>query len=69
MTSTSAQAVSFSDEEGRYLSLEVQKGPGSHCSLTVKRADGEVMLRLKRGADLRYLADMLDAVAPPPGST
>jgi hypothetical protein len=32
----------------------------------VKQGDGRVLLRLERGSDLRYLADMLNAVAPAP---
>jgi hypothetical protein len=60
MTSTSAQAAGLTDGEGRYLSFEVKRGPGEYRSLTVRRGDGEVLLHLERGADLRYLAELLN---------
>jgi hypothetical protein len=66
MSSISAQAASFSDDHGHWLNFEVQQGPDDLRSLTVKQGDGRVLLRLERGSDLRYLADMLNAVAPAP---
>ena len=46
--------------EGPLPQLRGEARAGEYRSFTVKRGDGEVLLHLERGADLRYLTDLLN---------
>lgn len=62
MSSSSAQAASFSDGQGRWLNFEVRR-TDHEATLVIKQGDGRVLLELNDEPSLRYLADVLQTGA------